>query len=293
MSGASGAVSKSANPAITSSAGGRTSAGGVASPPGTCASDRYSAKRTADRRSTAQPRIARKARPEGCGRRAPRSNQALMPARSNAFSTRPRYSRGERRKTAISSNRTPRFASSRIRRAISTHSRPSPGAEKSRTSPRGTRSGGWRAAKSDRRSAARSESPDGTRVSIGAPSVLEIVERREIAEGNSDQASPAPPRSAAWRARTRRQTPCGTSSRRSGRRATAAAPSQAAVKSAARPIAEAAVNCSSKASRSRARSDPPSGRSRSAGDSTPAMARSCSVRASARGNPGVPATAPK
>ena len=42
-----------------------------------------------------------------------------MAARSNAFSTRPRYSRGERRNTAISSNRTPSLTSSRIRRAIS------------------------------------------------------------------------------------------------------------------------------------------------------------------------------
>ena len=43
------------------------------------------------------------------------------------------------RSTAISSNGTPRVASSRIRRAISTHSRPSPGAEKNRTSPAGVR----------------------------------------------------------------------------------------------------------------------------------------------------------
>ncbi len=159
------------NPAIKSSAGGRISADSTAPASGTCASDRYSAKRMAERRSTAQLRMARKARPEGCGRRAPRSNQALMPARSNAFSTRPRYSRGERRKTAISSKRTPARTSSRIRRAISTHSRPSPGAEKSRTSPCASRSVGWRAANSDRRSADRSESPDGTRVSIETCSV--------------------------------------------------------------------------------------------------------------------------
>ena len=171
VSGASGAVSTPANPATRSSAGGRTSKVWAASASGTCASERYSAKRMADRRSTAQLRIARKARPDGCGRRAPRSNQPLMPARSNAFSTRPRYSRGERRNTAISSKRTPPRASSRIRRAISTHSRPSPGAENSRTSPCAWRSGGCRAAKSDRRSAARSESPEGSRVSTGVPSV--------------------------------------------------------------------------------------------------------------------------
>ena len=129
------AVSILENPATRSSAGGKTSADSTIPASGTWASERYSAKRTAERRSTAQLRMARKARPDGCGRRAPRSNQALMPARSNAFSTRPRYSRGERRKTAISSKRTPPRTSSRIRRAISTHSRPSPGAEKSRTSP--------------------------------------------------------------------------------------------------------------------------------------------------------------
>ncbi len=59
----------------------------------------------------------------------------------------------------------------------------------------------------------------------------------------------------------------GTSSRRSGRRETAATPSQAAVKSAARPVADAAANWSSKPCSRRARSGPPSGSSCSAGGS--------------------------
>ncbi len=46
---------------------------------GTCASDRYSANRLAESFSQAQARIARKARPAGCGRRVPRSNQAGIP----------------------------------------------------------------------------------------------------------------------------------------------------------------------------------------------------------------------
>ena len=66
--------------------------------------------------------------------------------------------------------------SSRIRRAISTHSRPSPGAEKSRTSPWAARSGGCRVAKSERRSAARSESPDGTSVSIETSKRFEVMQ---------------------------------------------------------------------------------------------------------------------
>jgi hypothetical protein len=44
-----------------------------------------------------------------------------------------RYSCGERNKTAIRSNAIPSRASAKTRRAISTHSRPSPGAEKTAT----------------------------------------------------------------------------------------------------------------------------------------------------------------
>jgi hypothetical protein len=48
------------------------SATGAAAALGTCPSDTYSAKRAADNRSDVQASRARKARPEGLGRRVPR-----------------------------------------------------------------------------------------------------------------------------------------------------------------------------------------------------------------------------
>ena len=179
--------SSRANPSTRSSAGGRTSVGVEPAASGTCASERVSAKRIGRQLLAAQLRIARKARPDGCGRRAPRSNQAGIPARSKAFSTRPAYSAGDRRNTAISSKRTPRRASSRMRRAISTDSRPSPGAENSRTSPRAHASGGCRVENSYRRSAVRSESPAGSSDLDLRPRVVEPVEGGEIAERHGDE----------------------------------------------------------------------------------------------------------
>ena len=54
---------------------------------GTWASERYSAKRRAESFSHAHARMATKARPAGCGRRVPRSNQAGTPARVSACSS--------------------------------------------------------------------------------------------------------------------------------------------------------------------------------------------------------------
>src|SRR5436309_10466126 len=109
---------------------------------GTWASERYSAKRLAEKLSAAQLRIARKARPAGSGRRVPRAKYAGTPARARACSSSPTYCCGERIAIAISSKRTLRSASFRIRRAISTHSRPSPGAENHTSSPVRVLSGG-------------------------------------------------------------------------------------------------------------------------------------------------------
>ena len=180
---------------------------------GTCARERYSAKRIADRRSTAQLRMARNARPDGCGRRAPRSNQALIPARSNAFSSRPRYSRGERRNTAISSKRTPARASSRMRRAISTHSRPSPGAENRRTSPRARAFSGL--PRREERAPKRCEvglARRHQRSDFGTQA-FEIAERPKVSERYGDQAFLAPRRSNAPRGRT---PPPSRAARRAG-----------------------------------------------------------------------------
>ena len=71
----------------------------------------------------------------------PRVNHAGTPARRSATSSSDPYTSGARSSTAISSNGVPARASSRIRRAISTVSRPSPGAEKNRTSPLGSPGG--------------------------------------------------------------------------------------------------------------------------------------------------------
>ena len=59
----------------------------VSSSCGTWASERYSAKRRAESFSHAHARMATKARPAGCGRRVPRSNQAGTPARVSACSS--------------------------------------------------------------------------------------------------------------------------------------------------------------------------------------------------------------
>ena len=111
---------------------------------GTCASERYSAKRRAEKPSTAQLSMARNARPPGCGRLSPDRSTPGTSARDNACSNTPTYCWGERMRIAISSNRTPLVASFRMRRAISTHSRPSPGAENQTSSPVRSRSGGGR-----------------------------------------------------------------------------------------------------------------------------------------------------
>ena len=89
-SGSSAGGSIPVNPENRSSAGGGID-GGVAADAasGTWESERYSANRAAERRSTAHPSSARNARPDGWGRPVPRSNHAGIPARENAWPMRP------------------------------------------------------------------------------------------------------------------------------------------------------------------------------------------------------------
>ncbi len=126
----------------------------VSSPGGTKSADGIGSQAAGPGRARGTPRTVapRASRPRsraGPGTRAPpgeaarpRSNQTGMPPRRQACSSSPRYVCGDRSSTAISSNGTPRLASSRMRRAISIASRPSPGAENNRTSPCGSRVGG-------------------------------------------------------------------------------------------------------------------------------------------------------
>ena len=95
-----------------------------------------SAKRAADNCSPAQASRARNARPAGCGRRVPRSNHAGTPARVKACSSNPNNCAAIAR--ASPSRRSARRCalSRRMRRAISTDSRPSPGAENTSASHR-------------------------------------------------------------------------------------------------------------------------------------------------------------
>ena len=140
--GSGGAASGSADAGSRSAAcsGGRhdsTCSGGAPSAPGggTCAMDRYSANRRADSRSAAQERSASSARPLGSGVRVPRANHAGVPARLSAVSSGAAYTCGARTRIAMRSSGMPPADSFRTARAISTHSRPSPGAEKNTTSP--------------------------------------------------------------------------------------------------------------------------------------------------------------
>ena len=126
-----------AGPGVTSGAlpGGTQRPRSPGGPPpassrGTWPRERYSENRRAERCSAAQASSARKARPAGSGTRVPLANQDSMPARSSAVSSSPAYTPGDRNSTAIRSKGTPRAASARMERAISTASRPSPGAEK-------------------------------------------------------------------------------------------------------------------------------------------------------------------
>ena len=252
---------------------------------------------------TAQARMARNARPAGCGRRVPRSNQRGHRRRAckrvleqTDVALRARGGTRPSRRTA----RRVR-ASCTIRRAISTHSRPSPGAEKKRTSPPararaagcGRRDSG--AARRDRVSSLCS-SRFGWRPSAGEPRRAWRYRRRarsaECSASARDSASR--PRSARGRTRTRRPS-------RSARRAAAVAldriggrgprhvsPPAAASNSVARSVALAprrtARRTARAAPRDRAAERQPCC-SRSA--PTPASRSSCSVRASARGKPGV------
>ena len=225
------------NPAITSSGGGRISTGPAAAASGTCASERYSAKRTADRRSTAHPSIARKARPEGCGRQVPRSNQPDAGAIERVLEQAEILGgRAEKHRHLV--ERNPCRASSRIRRAISTHSRPSPGAEKSRTSPRGSRSGGWRVEKSERRNAVKSESPAGSGVSIGTPSVLRRSSVARSPNGTVINASGTAAINRVANVYSSAES-SGTSSNSNGNRENESAASHAARKISDRPAADA------------------------------------------------------
>ena len=121
---------------------------------------------------------------------------------------------------------------------------------------------------------------------------LQVVERRDVAERHGDERVRRGGNQAARQLELDRRFHRHVEEQQR-HRALAATPSLAASNSAARPVAEAAANCSSNPSSSRARSAPPSGRPRRRSAATPAIASSCSVRASARGKPGVPATASK
>ena len=127
-----------------SSAGGTQRASGSreASGSGTWASETYSAKRRAESRSAAHARSARSARPPASGRVVPRAKKTGRLARRKASWRCARYSAGERRKTAMRSKGTPRAAAARMPRAISTHSRASPGQERSVTVPSSAATGG-------------------------------------------------------------------------------------------------------------------------------------------------------
>ena len=136
-------------PENRSSTGGGT-AGGVPRPTAVAApapSDRYSAKRAADSRSTAQPSSARNARPGG-----------MRPA---GAAVEPGRDAGARERVLEQADVLARRAQEH-RHLVERHagarlvqdapgdldaSRPSPGAENSRTSPSASRSGGWRVAK--------------------------------------------------------------------------------------------------------------------------------------------------
>ena len=141
---AASSTSGTTSPSPSSSGITHASSGAATSSIGTCASDRYSANRVAES-SRRRTRAARGTRGRtGRGDRVPRSKCAGMPARSKACSSSPAYCCGERRRTAISSNRTPMAASFKMRRAISTHSRASPGADSHTISP--VRCARWAAA---------------------------------------------------------------------------------------------------------------------------------------------------
>ena len=242
--------------------------------------------------------MARNARPAGCGRLVPRSNHAGIPARLNACSSRLAYRCGDRTNTAISSKGTPARASSRMRRAISTHSRPSPGAENSRTSPVGVRSGGRRLANRYRLSATRSVSPFCSSTS----GLIRSIEDDRASEDRRTAPSERVRRMPDQRA-NEVELGCGIEATRRAARA-ADSPANwhvagrtttvvAAAKSVARSVADAESNSRSNRSSSTDRSAPPSGSAARSGEDTWASRSSRNVRARARGKPGVPATGPK
>ncbi len=78
-SGSSGGDSTAVNPENRSSAGGGIADAAAGEASGTCERERYSANRAADSRSTAHPRSARNARPDGCGRPRPAIEPAWNP----------------------------------------------------------------------------------------------------------------------------------------------------------------------------------------------------------------------
>ena len=183
-----------------------------------------------------------------------------------------------------------------MRRAISTASRPSPGAENSVTSPARVRSGGCVLAKRYRRSAMRSVDPVCSMTSGSTPKARSRLCATGSPYGTVTSTSGAA-RTSALRKSNSTCESHGTSSSTSGRPANAnessAIPWRPASKSRARSVADAASNCSSNRSSRTERSPPPSGSFPSDSGRTCASRSSCSVRASARGNPGASATGAK
>ena len=119
------------------------------------------------------------------------------------------------------------------------------------------------------------------------------------AGGSADASAEAEGRSSARRNANSAAESIGTSSksRLAGRRkpqaGSCASALVAASNSVARSVAPALANCRSKRSSRTARSAPPSGKPLRRSACTPARRSSCSVRASARGKPGVLATGAK
>ena len=236
---------------------------------------RYSANRRAERPSAAQASSARKARPAGLGFCVPEAKCAGIPARTNASSSSGRYWNGDRSSTAIPSNGTPRSASLRTRRAISTHSRLSPGAERRMTSSPDAATGAFPSTNS-RCCTRASEVSAASRSGRGATS-----RAREIRVASAAGAmARTGPRSRAMK-RSSSAARSGRSTSSAGRSSSGDSASRASRKTAARSARAARPSSVSYASRTRPRSPP--GRA-------PARRNSWIVLESARGRPGWVAT---
>ena len=263
-------------------------------PSGTCERDRYSAKRAADSRSTAQ----REHSQERAAGRMGAAGAAIEPgrdarAREGVLEQADVVARRSHQHGHLVEAARPPPLRRRMRRAISTHSRPSPGAENRRTSPAGVRFGGWLVAKSiplQRREVGLPGGFEDVRIDARR---FEVPERCQIAERHRDEDL--------WRGldqlahqpeldgRIHRHVEQEQRAARGTRRRTPRPP-----RTASRDRWPMRRRTGPRiASSSRARSGPPSGKACKAAVPTRASSSSCRVRARARGKPGVPATGPK